>query len=201
MFWSKKGPLLFTTARGERLVSTLNASCLRAEVIGLKTARDHLWMIPTRNCCCSFPANIAHSPLGELARPVPSVVAPGLFEFPHQALGTSHEWQIGRHTLIAEVALNPVFEKIGEPLAHESDLIVSGTAGVLSHPRKVTRVGIFSRADEKLPLKEPRTARSRSRPIAPTPLLTGKPAAINKAADWVVPLRPNSGGARNGRCH
>ncbi|MBP3959102.1 hypothetical protein J8F10_27980 [Gemmata sp. G18] len=109
------------------------------------------------------------------------------------ALGQAREWKLGRHTLNAESALGIVFERMRGPVANESDSVVLSLPVYLG-PAQVARVGAAA-VRAKFPLKGTAVGALALAADRAGALLTGKPAAPESAgADWVVPLRPASGG-------
>ncbi len=107
------------------------------------------------------------------------------------AIGQSREWKLGRHTLIAEAALGLAFEKMRGPIANESEAVALSLPAYLG-PSQVTRVAVAA-GRAKLTLKGTAVGALALAADRAVPFLAGRPAP-DAVEDWVVPLRPGSGG-------
>ena len=190
MLWSRKPTPVHDRARAVGI--DLTASRVLAEAGGGKT---HAIVLDEPDAeLAMFIAGDRRAPeVGRagfaLCRKMPHVVCSNFLP----TLGQSREWRIGRHALIAEAALGLVFEKIRGPIANESDAIALALPAYLS-PSQVTRVGITA-GRVKFPLKGTAVGALALAANRAATLLAGKPAAPGVAgAEWVVPLRPASGG-------
>ncbi len=190
MLWSRKPTPVHDRARAVGI--DLTASRVLAEAVGGKT---HAIVLDEPDAeLAMFIAGDRRAPeVGRagfaLCRKMPHVVCSNFLP----TLGQSREWRIGRHALIAEAALGLVFEKIRGPIANESDAIALALPAYLS-PSQVTRVGITA-GRVKFPLKGTAVGALALAANRAATLLAGKPAAPGVAgAEWVVPLRPASGG-------
>lgn len=191
MLWSRKPAPVHDRVRAVGL--DLTASRARADAVGAKSRvvpldapYDELELFISGE---RRSAEVGH-PGVALCRKLPHVVCSGFLA----ALGQSREWRLGRHTLTAETALGLVFDRLRAPVAAESDSVALALPAYLS-PAQVTRVGAIA-SRSKLALKG--TAMGALALVAHhgSALLDGKPAAHVSGADWVVPLRPASGGPR-----
>ncbi len=190
MLWSRKLPPVHDRARAVGI--DLTASRVLAEAIGGKS-RAIILNEPDAELALFISGDRRTPEIGRagfaLCRKMPHVVCSNFLP----AIGQSREWKIGRHTLIAEAALNLVFEKIRGPIANESDAVALALPVYLG-PSQVTRVGITA-GRAKLPLKGTAVGALAIAADRAATLLAGKPATPEAgAADWVVPLRPASGG-------
>src|SRR5262245_50765879 len=148
MFWSRKSAPVHDRSRAVGL--DLNASRVRAESLGAKPRAVTL-DDPDTELLLFISGEHRSLEIGRAGfsrcRRLPHLVCSNFLA----ALGQSREWQIGRHTLVAEAALNHIFEKLRKPVTAESDSIALALPAYLA-PAQVTRVTI-SAGRAKLPLK------------------------------------------------
>ncbi|MBV9155483.1 MAG: hypothetical protein JO097_04430 [Acidobacteriaceae bacterium] len=190
MLWSRKSPPVHDRVRAIGL--DLNAGRVRAEAVGGKS-RPLVLDDPDTELLLFVTGERRVPEVGRagfaICRTLPHLVCSNFLA----ALGQSREWRIGRHTLIAEVALGLIFDKIRGPVTAETDAIALALPAYLG-PAQVSRVGITA-GRLKFPLKGTAVGALALVADRAPALLTGKPAAPESArADWVVPLRPSAGG-------
>jgi hypothetical protein len=190
MLWSRKSQSVHDRARAVGL--DLNAGRARAEAVGGKS-RPLVLDDPDTELLLFITGERRTPEVGRagfgVCRKLPHLVCSNFLS----ALGQPREWRLGRHALIAEVALGLVFDKLRGPVTAETDAIALALPAYLG-PAQVTRVGITA-GRLKFPLKGTCVGALALAADRATTLLTGKPAAPEPArADWVVPLRPSSGG-------
>lgn len=193
MLWSRKSAPVHDRARAVGI--DLTASRARAEGVGTRS-RPLVLEDPDVELLLSVSGEHRSAAVGRaglaLCRKLPHLVCSNFLP----ALGQSREWRVGRHSLIAEAALGLVFDKMRAPVAAESDAVAMALPVYLG-PAQVTRVGVTA-GRSKLPLKGTAvSALALAADRAPA-LLGGKSAAPEPAEpaddDWVVPLRPATGG-------
>jgi hypothetical protein len=198
MFWSKRSAPVHDRSRAVGI--DLNASRVRAEAVGGKS-RAIVLDDPDAELVLFIGGEHRTLEIGRpgfsLCRKLPHLVCSNFLAW----LAQPREWQIGRHTLLAEVALNFVFEKIRKPVTAETDAIALALPSYLT-PAQVSRVTI-SAGRSKLLLKGTAVGALALVADRANTLLTGKPAAPARSGsegdteadtDWVVPLRPVAGG-------
>jgi hypothetical protein len=190
MLWSRKSSPVHDRSRAVGL--DLTASRARAEAIGGKSRAITL-DDPDAELVLFISGEHRALAIGRAGfaacRRLPHLVCSNFLP----ALGQPREWQLGRRTVIAEVALNLVFETIRKPVTAESELIALALPPYLT-PGQVTRVTVCAER-AKLPLKGTAVGALALAADRANTLLNGKPAVPSApAADWVVPLRPAAGG-------
>ena len=190
MLWSRKPAAVHDRARAVGL--DLTASRVRAEAVGGKP-RALVLDEPDAELLLFIAGDRRTPEVGRaafaLCRKLPHVVCSNFLP----ALGQAREWRIGRHTLIAEAALGLAFDKLRGPVAAETDAVALALPAYLG-PAQVTRV-VATAGRAKLPLKGTAVGALALVADRAAAVLAGKPAAPEpEGADWVVPLRPASGG-------
>ena len=187
MLWSRKPAPVHDRTRAVGI--DLTASRVRAEAVGTKSrplvldAVDDelvLFISGERRTAEVGRAGFA------ICRKTPHLVCSNFLA----ALGQSREWRIGRHALIAESALELVFDKIRGPVAAETDVAALALPVYLG-PAQVTRVGVTA-GRAKFALKGTAVGALALVAHRASALLAGKPAP-ESGADWVVPMRPAGG--------
>jgi hypothetical protein len=190
MFWSRKSAPVHDRSRAVGL--DLNASRVRAEAVGAKSRAITL-DDPDAELLLFISGEQRTLEIGRagfaLCRRLPHLVCSNFLP----ALGQSREWLLGRHKLVAEVALNHIFERLRKPVTAETDAIALAIPSYLT-PAQVTRVTVAA-GRAKLPLKGTAIGVLALAADRASTLLAGKPTASPKpTADWVVPMRPTAGG-------
>lgn len=190
MLWSRKPAPVHDRTRAVGLDVT--ASRVRAEAVGMKSRalpfdppHDELELFISGQ---HRAAEVGRAGVA-LCRKMPHLVCSGFLA----ALGQAREWRLGRHTLTADSALALVFDKIRSTVAAETDAAALALPVYLT-PAQVTRVGAAANRS-RFPLKGTAVGALALVAHHATALLAGKPAAHVSGADWVVPLRPATGGA------
>ncbi|MFM8272180.1 MAG: hypothetical protein ACKODX_07565, partial [Gemmata sp.] len=148
MLWSRKPAPVHDRTRAVGI--DLTASRALAEAVGGKS-RELLLdgaeaELPLFVACDRRVPEVGHAGLG-LCRRAPHAVCSGFLPFVAQP----REWKVGRHALIAEVALGLAFDKMRGPIAAESDAVALALPAYLG-PAQVTRVGVTA-GRSRLPLK------------------------------------------------
>jgi hypothetical protein len=188
MLWSRKASPVHDRARAVGLDVT--ASRVRAEAVGGKS-RPVVLDDPDAELLLFIAGDRRAPEVGRagfaLCRKTPHLVCSNFLA----ALGQTREWRIGRHVLIAEVALGVAFEKLRGPVTAETDAVALALPVYLGPPQ-VTRV-VVTAGRSKFPLKGTTVGALALVADRAAALLAGKPAAP-EGADWVVPLRPAAGG-------
>jgi hypothetical protein len=126
-----------------------------------------------------------------VCRRMPHLVCSGFLP----ALGQAREWRIGRHALLAEVALGLAYDKIRGPVTAETDAVALALPVYLG-PAQVTRA-VVTAGRSKLPLKGTAVGALALVADRAHELLGAAPAAPKRPEpadphdlDWVVPLHP-----------
>ena len=188
MLWSRKLSPVHDRARAVGLDVT--ASRVRADAVGGKP-RALVLDGPDAELLLFIAGDRRTPEVGRagfaLCRKLPHVVCSNFLA----SLGQAREWRVGRHALIAEAALGLAFDKVRGPVAAETDAVAMALPAYLG-PAQVTRVAATA-ARSKLPLKGTAVGALALAADRAGTVLAGKPAAP-EGADWVVPLRPASGG-------
>ena len=189
MIWSRKPAPVHDRTRAVGV--DLTASRVRAEAVGARARPLHL-DAPHDELELVVSGERRSAEVGRagvsICRKTPHLVCSNFLA----ALGQSREWRVGRHVFTAETALGLVFDRLRAPVAAETDAAALALPAYLG-PAQVTRVGAVA-GRSKFPLKGTAVgALALVANYAPA-LLAGKPAAHASGAEWVVPLRPASGG-------
>jgi hypothetical protein len=188
MLWSRKPAPVHDRTRAVGI--DLNASRAVAEAVGAKS-RPLVLDPPDAELALFISGERRSAEVGgagfAICRTHPHLVCSNFLA----ALGQARDWRIGRHTLTAETALGLVFDKLRAPVTAETEAVALALPAYLG-PAQVTRVGAAA-GRSKLPLKG--TAIGPLAVVADraSAVLAGKPASVSNA-DWVVPIRPTSGG-------
>ncbi len=192
MLWSRKSAPVHDRSRAVGI--DLTASRARAEGVGGKS-RPLVLDDPDVELLLSVSGERRTAEVGRaglaLCRKLPHLVCSNVLP----SLGPSREWRVGRHALIAEAALGLVFDKLRAPVTAETDAIALALPVYLG-PAQVTRVGVTA-GRSKLPLKGTAVSALALAANRAPALLGSKPPApepTDAADDWVVPLRPTTGG-------
>ncbi len=192
MLWSRKSAPVHDRSRAVGI--DLTASRARAEGVGGKS-RPLVLDDPDVELLLSVSGERRTAEVGRaglaLCRKLPHLVCSNFLP----SLGQSREWRVGRHALIAEAALGLVFDKLRAPVTAETDAIALALPVYLG-PAQVTRVGVTA-GRSKLPLKGTAVSALALAANRAPALLGSKPPApepTDAADDWVVPLRPTTGG-------
>ncbi|MBN9121532.1 MAG: hypothetical protein J0I06_20685 [Planctomycetes bacterium] len=186
MLWSRKSAPVHDRSRAVGV--DLTASRVRAEAVGVKS-RPLVLDAPEEELALFVSGERRTAEVGRVAlgicRKNPHLVCSNFLA----ALGQSREWRVGRHTFIAETALELAFDKIRGPIATETEAAALALPVYLG-PAQVTRVGVTA-GRSKLALKGTAVGALALVADRAAALLAGRPAA--PGADWVVPMRPAGG--------
>jgi hypothetical protein len=199
MLWSRKSAPVHDRCRAVGI--DLTASRARAVGVGSK-ARPLVLDDPDTELLLYISGERRALEIGRagfaVCRRTPHLVCSGFLP----ALGQAREWRLGRHELIAEVALGLAFDKLRGPVTAETDALALALPVYLG-PAQVTRA-VIAAGRSKLPLKGTAVgalalAADRAGELLgtkPAPPKAPEPADHTDPVDldWVVPLHPTPAG-------